>query len=72
MKKGLAAVLTKAGHVKRMGTVVCELVKESNVPALGESLTGMLDDLEEVVRKFEENASGQGSSENAVDGEHGV
>ncbi|KAK3955671.1 hypothetical protein QBC32DRAFT_367535 [Pseudoneurospora amorphoporcata] len=55
VKKDIAVVLTKAGHVKRVGKVVCLLVKKSPVPALCDSLAGMLENLEKAVKKLEDD-----------------
>lgn len=68
MKKGLAAILTKAKHVGRVGKVVCKLVKEGSVPASSDLLAEMLADLKGVVRKFEEDVGGQGSNAGAGSG----
>ncbi|KAJ4399826.1 hypothetical protein N0V85_005913 [Neurospora sp. IMI 360204] len=68
VKKGLAAILTKAKHVGRVGKVVRELVKEGSVPAAGDLLAAMLVDLKGVVRKFEEDVGGQGSNAGAGSG----
>ncbi|KAK1779529.1 hypothetical protein QBC45DRAFT_465635 [Copromyces sp. CBS 386.78] len=63
VKKDIAVVLTKAGHVKRVGKVVCLLVKKSPVPALCDSLVGMLENLEKAVKKLEEDMGRRGGQD---------
>ena len=71
VKKGLAAIVSKAGHVKRLGKVVCLLVKKSPVPKLCESLASMLEKLDEAAKKLEEGVGqgGQGGQEGSSLGE---
>lgn len=66
MGKGLTAILTKAKQVSRVGKVVRELVNEGNVPAASDLLASMLEDLKQVVKKFEEEV-GQGAADQGFD-----